>query len=122
MSTWRDKYKVHPAADVFSMMSDEELAELGVDIKANGIRNPITFDSDCLLIDGRNRLEAAERVGYKPHAWEFGHYLGDPVAFIISQNIRRRHLTKQQQADLIVAVIAAFIRERIREAELCRAS
>ena len=25
-STWRDKYKVHPVADVFPMMSDEELA------------------------------------------------------------------------------------------------
>ena len=26
-STWRDTYKVHPAADVFPMMSDEELAD-----------------------------------------------------------------------------------------------
>ena len=34
---WRDKYKVHPAADVFPMMSDEELAELGEDIKKNGL-------------------------------------------------------------------------------------
>ena len=25
MSTWRNTYKVHPAADVFPMMSDEEL-------------------------------------------------------------------------------------------------
>ena len=31
-------------------------------------------------------------------------YLGDdPVGFIVSANIHRRHLTKQQQADLIVA-------------------
>ena len=28
-STWRDTYKVHPAADVFPMMSDDELAKLG---------------------------------------------------------------------------------------------
>jgi hypothetical protein len=41
--TWRDQYKVHPAADVFPMMSDEELEKLGQDIKANGLLDPITF-------------------------------------------------------------------------------
>jgi hypothetical protein len=35
-SKWRDTYKVHPAADVFPMMSDEKLAQLGEDIKAMG--------------------------------------------------------------------------------------
>ena len=29
--------------------------------------------------------------------------MADPIAYIVSVNIRRRHLTKQQQADLIVA-------------------
>ena len=29
--------------------------------------------------------------------------LKNPVAYILSLNIQRRHLTKQQQADLIVA-------------------
>jgi hypothetical protein len=40
---WRDDYKVHPAADVFPMMSDEELDTLGKDIEANGLHIPITF-------------------------------------------------------------------------------
>ena len=39
--SWRDQYKVHPAADVFPMMSDEELEALGDDIKKNGLRQPI---------------------------------------------------------------------------------
>jgi hypothetical protein len=30
-------YQVHPAAEVFPMMSDDELAKLGEDIKANGL-------------------------------------------------------------------------------------
>ena len=113
--TWRDQYRVHPAADVFPMMSDTELAELGEDISANGLRSKIIFTpaDENEILDGRNRLEAMERAGFdiSPDAlasrgavdW----HLGDPVAYVISSNIHRRHLTKQQQADLIVAAIKA---------------
>ena len=128
MSKWRKQYKVHPAADVFPMMSDEELAALGEDIKANGLRVPVLLvagpggilDRHPILIDGRNRLEAMERVGLpipRLDKWGGGSgvemvfdgetvFMGDPVAYIISLNIHRRHLTKQQQADLIVAALA----------------
>jgi hypothetical protein len=111
---WRDRYKVHPAADVFPMMSDEELAKLGEDIKANGLKSRPTFiatDGKAMipkyltLLDGRNRLEAMERAGLelpdKPRH-VLPHYQ-DAVAFVISANIRRRHLTKLQQAKLIAA-------------------
>jgi hypothetical protein len=105
---WRDTYKVHPAADVFPMMSDEELDALGKDIEANGLRHSLLFyQHNCtgagrLLIDGRNRLEAIERLGLKGE-WPFQWTSGDPVPRIISANIHRRHLTKEQKADLIVA-------------------
>lgn len=110
MTHWRNTYKVHPTADVFPMMSDAELDELGADIKKNGLRHPIIVMSDDdgqILLDGRNRLEAAERAG--AHCWEQTVILGnnDPVAYIISANLRRRHLTKQQQADLILAAVKA---------------
>jgi ParB/Sulfiredoxin domain len=107
--SWREKYKVHPAADVFSMMSDEDLAKLGDDIKANGLKHPIIFQNtdnngDEILLDGRNRLEAMERAGIRSEYIDKHYRMGDPVAHIIGLNIHRRHLTKQQQADLIVAV------------------
>jgi hypothetical protein len=117
---WRDQYRVHPAADVFPMMSDEELDALGEDIKANGLKVPIAFHigtgNKRVLIDGRNRLEAMERFGLGPHVWEKteGSY-DDPVAHIIGLNIRRRHLTKAQQAELIVAAIKAG--EKLDQAE-----
>jgi len=38
---WRDKYKVHPLADLLPMMPDDELAKLGEDIKANGLKEQI---------------------------------------------------------------------------------
>jgi hypothetical protein len=109
-SSWRNKFKVHPAADCFPMMSDEELRKLGEDIKANGLKNSIGFSTeDDLLLDGRNRLEAMERVGVPnpldgPSRDCFRQfYSGDPVAHIIGLNIHRRHLTKQQIADILVA-------------------
>jgi hypothetical protein len=105
--SWRDKYNVHPAADVFPMMSDDELKALGEDIKANGLTSPIVIDGNGAVLDGRNRLEAAERAGVILGERYHHRHTGDPAALIISLNIHRRHLTKQQQADLIVAAIKA---------------
>jgi hypothetical protein len=122
MSEWRKKFKVHPAADVFPMMSDEELRVLGEDIKAHGLREPLAFcwietpKRQRLLCDGRNRLEAMERQGIPlpdsvsvrngSHRVTAQNVIeGDPVAYIIRKNIHRRHLTMQQQADLIVAAV-----------------
>jgi hypothetical protein len=126
-TTWRDKYRVHPAADKFPMMTDEELTALGEDIKANGLRNPIVFctkydakgvamDEHTYLLDGRNRLEAMERAGtslWLKDGFE-RRYVSDKnlAEIVIGLNIRRRHLTKQQQADLIVEVIRASAAHR----------
>ena len=96
---WRDDYRVHPAADVFPMMSDEELAALAEDIKANGVKVPIGFWGkyengrfDGELIDGRNRLRAAEIAGLDPNDIPRANlHCADPVTWIIALNIRRRH-------------------------------
>jgi hypothetical protein len=48
--SWRDQYKVHPAADVFPMMSDDALAKLGEDIAVNGLREAIKFLGDELVV------------------------------------------------------------------------
>jgi hypothetical protein len=79
-TSWRGKIRIHPAADLFPMMSDAELKELADDIRENGLReHPILICScnletpaqrkvhnkngcpDPVLIDGRNRLDAIER-------------------------------------------------------------
>ena len=68
-SDWRSVIKVHPAADLFPMMGQDELRALGEDIKANGIKTAIGtwFDKDEQewLIDGRNRLDALAALGYQ---------------------------------------------------------
>jgi hypothetical protein len=95
------KFATHPAADVFPMLADDELNELADDIKGHGLVHPIVV-KDGLLIDGRNRREACRRAGVVPTTIELNG--ADPLAYIISTNIKRRHLNKGQQA-MAVAMI-----------------
>ena len=64
--------KVHPAAELFPLMSPDELKVLGEDIQKNGLQHPVVLwspgdDENLLseefLLDGRNRLDAMELVG-----------------------------------------------------------
>jgi hypothetical protein len=95
--------KIHPVAEMFPMMAEDELDELADDIKANGLLNPIVLDAEGVLIDGRNRLEACRRADVEP---KFEQLDGvDPVAFILSSNDKRRHMSKGARA-----MVAAKIR------------
>jgi hypothetical protein len=115
-SKWRDQIKVHPAADFFPMMSDEDLDALAADIKKSGkLTSPIVFwvdeEEERWLLDGRNRIEAAERAGYKIkdhdlRFWLHRHQI-DPYDFVISANIHRRDLTGEQRRDLIAQLLKA---------------
>lgn len=92
----------HPIASVFPPMSKEELGELTADLRANGLRFPIILHEGQIL-DGRNRYQGCRAVGIKP---KFEDYLGtDPVGFVVSANIHRRHLTESQRA-MVAAKLA----------------
>jgi ParB-like chromosome segregation protein Spo0J len=95
--------KVHPAADVFPMLPDDELQELAADIKANGLREALKV-SNGLLIDGRNRLAACKIAGLEPRIEELNGVV-DPVAYILSANINRRHMTKGQRAMAVAMIV-----------------
>ena len=63
----------HEVANIFPMMSKEELEELAADIKENGLIDAIwTYDGK--IIDGRNRFVACNMVGETPRfqAWRGG--------------------------------------------------
>jgi hypothetical protein len=91
-----NKRPVHPVADLFPMMTDEELADLAADIKAKGLIHPIVVDKEGVLIDGRNRAKACEIAGIEPTVTVFEG--DDPRAFILSMNLKRRHMSAGQQA------------------------
>src|SRR5262245_13868150 len=65
--SWRDVLPIHPAADLFPLMSADELKTLGEDIKKNGLQTPITVlvekrgdEWTYQLLEGRSRLDAIE--------------------------------------------------------------
>ncbi len=104
--------KIHPAANIFPMMSDAEFANLVEDIRINGLTRCIHFRGDSWetaeLIDGRNRLRAITQLGlnYQDHsALVPCSEMPDPLAFVISLNLHRRHLTDSQRA-MVAAKIA----------------
>lgn len=90
------KYEVHPAANFFPLMSDDELAGLIADIDEHGQREPATLWKGQ-LIDGRNRAVACERLGRELDCCELDDDT-DPVAWVISHNLHRRHLSQSQKA------------------------
>jgi hypothetical protein len=117
--SWRDHLRVHPAAKLFPPMSESELRELGEDIKNNGLlEEPVLYRDQELgicVLDGRNRLDACELIGRETIDASGGPKVGtirhasrsfDPFAFVISKNIRRRHLSVEQRQELLITLIA----------------
>ncbi|MER6303068.1 ParB/RepB/Spo0J family partition protein [Kitasatospora sp. NPDC001539] len=88
--------KIHPSAAQYPMLPEHELHDLAQDIKESGLLMPIVLDPDGVLLDGRNRLAACELAGIEPR---FTAYTGtDQNEYILSSNLRRRHLSEGQRA------------------------
>jgi hypothetical protein len=100
--------KVHPIADIFPMMSDDEFAGLKADIEANGVRECVVFWNEQ-LVDGRNRMAAMIDLGldWNDYASELDPDT-DPVTFVISHNLHRRHLDPSQRAVVANKVRGVF--------------
>jgi hypothetical protein len=78
--SWRDVLPIHPAAELFPPLPPDEPRALGEDIKANGMRMPVTLlhqqsKPHYVLVDGVCRLDALEMVGLDataPRRWMIG--------------------------------------------------
>jgi N6-adenosine-specific RNA methylase IME4 len=95
--------RFHPIADLFPM-DGEQLAALVDDIRANGLRDPIV-EFEGLILDGRNRYEACYQSECEPRFQPFEG--DDPIAFVLSKNLHRRHLNESQRA-MIMARMATL--------------
>ena len=86
----------HRAAEIFPKMAGADFEALVDDIRQHGQREPIVVH-DGLILDGRNRYQACLQLGIEPLIAEWDG-AGTSEAFVISMNLRRRHLTQGQRA------------------------
>jgi len=90
----------HPISNIFPMMGEEDrdpLGELADNIRQNGLHQPIVLYQGQIL-DGRNRYLACGLAAVEP---EYTEYEGDdPLGYVLSLNLHRRHLTPSQRAVL----------------------
>jgi hypothetical protein len=136
--SWRNSIPIHPSADLFPLLADNDLVALGQDIIKNGMTSPIAITlikNGAVLIDGRNRLDAIEKVGLRvtleranTGAWKLlvqeqcdGRWVGKAIAgqagatvtvvlnnvleYIESVNVHRRHLTTDQKREVIAKLV-----------------
>jgi len=113
-------WPVHPAAELFPMLNKEELQGLADNIRQHGLHEPLWLWEDpkrgTVLLDGRNRLAACELAGIQPATRMYEG--SDPVMFVISENVKRRHLTAMQKAGVAVKALPLLEKQnRDREAK-----
>ncbi|HEV7344172.1 MAG TPA: MT-A70 family methyltransferase [Devosia sp.] len=108
----------HPYAELFPMLSVSDGASLREDLASSGQRERIIL-LDGMVLDGRNRQQQLEALGLvdgevPPEGsdlWltRYRRFLpaqdGDPLAFVLSLNLHRRHLDDSQRA-MVAARIA----------------
>ena len=101
----------HEYANLFPMMNKDEFSGLRADMKVNGQLVPI-ISYENQILDGRNRFRACLDLGAVPIIED---YTGiDPLGFVISTNLHRRHLSSSQRACLALECVPMF-REEARE-------
>src|SRR5579885_581989 len=101
--------RFHPVTTLFPPMEEEEYQRLVADIQEHGLREPIwTYQGK--IIDGRHRALACAQLGMKPMEREWDGN-GSLVAFVVSLNLERRHLTSSQRAMISLEVERWFAQE-----------
>lgn len=106
----------HPYADLFPLIEGDDFAKLVADVKANDLRDKIVV-WDGKVLDGRNRYRAALAAGLieeddgPDRAKYFVRFVpsvdGDPISFVLSKNLQRRHLDESQRA-MVAAKLATM--------------
>ncbi|HTH58602.1 MAG TPA: ParB/RepB/Spo0J family partition protein [Paraburkholderia sp.] len=97
-----DKLELHPLCTLFPRLEGADFEALKADIEANGQLQPIVVQGGMIL-DGGNRYRACIELGIEPliDETDFGDY--DLLSYVLSVNLKRRHLTPGQQAAIVAS-------------------
>ena len=100
--------EAHRLAAYFPIMEGEKFDKFVEDIKLNGQLEPIvTFKGE--ILDGVNRFKACQFLGIEPM---FKEYKGaDPLHYVISVNVHRRHLSESQLGIISNEMLPEFEKE-----------
>lgn len=97
-----EELTAHPLAQLIPPMAADELDKLVSDIRTNGLIEPIIIYQGQIL-DGRHRHLACQLADVAP---KFTEYSGsDPLAFVLSKNLHRRHLSSAQRAAIAMETL-----------------
>jgi N6-adenosine-specific RNA methylase IME4/ParB-like chromosome segregation protein Spo0J len=106
--------KFHPLANVFPLMEGAEFDRLVADIAEHGLLNPITLH-DGMILEGRNRYRACRAASIDPIYVPFTGK--DAAAFVLSQNLARRHLGPSERAMVAARMVNLKWGQRADRAE-----
>lgn len=105
----------HPLCLTLPDMASEAFKALVEDVRRNGQLRDIVLH-EGMILDGRHRYRACLACGIEPRMVEFSG--GDPIAFVISENVARRHLSESQRA-MVAAHLASLEKgQTLRSANL----
>jgi protein gp37/ParB-like chromosome segregation protein Spo0J len=111
---------VHPAANIFPMMSEDEYLALARSVAIQGLEHDIILTHDGRLLDGRNRLMAVYATGQNERFRWLGERTDEQyLQYSLDANLHRRQLTPSQKAVAaleVEKVKAGFAKERQVEA------
>jgi len=96
-----DPLKQHPLSKAFPEMSSREQEDLTDDIRVNSQRHDIIM-LDGMVLDGWHRAKSCAILGREPLTASLAVDI-DPVAYVQSVNLHRRHLTGSQRAAAVTA-------------------
>src|SRR5437762_7214601 len=103
-------YEQHLLGRLLPPMAPDDFQRLAADIAAHGLLEEIVLYQGTIL-DGWSRYRACQARGIKPRFREFTSH--DPVAYVLSRNVQRRHLSVVQILRVLEAARPALEAEAV---------